>query len=340
MPLIDMHCDTLTALLRDASLGDLMENKLSVDLKRLQSHDAAIEFFATFIYLDAFKDRNPDEAWDFAMKVLDYFDENASRYPDDVMKIQSYEDVRSCLLMNGGKEIGKCAGALPTDSDKDTKKRVGALLTIEEGGILNNSMERLETLYDRGVRLITLTWNFENCLAFPNSSNSDENSRGLKAFGFEAIERMSELGMIVDVSHLSDGGFYDVAKTLKKPFVASHSNARAVCNHQRNLTDDMLVRLAQCGGAAGLNLCPAFLDEKNGCTIEAMTAHILHILRVAGEDTPAIGTDFDGIHGELEIPDTSQLGKLWESLQKRGVSERILDKIMYQNAMRVLKEVL
>ena len=154
---------------------------------------------------------------------------------------------------------------------EDFSSPIGALLTVEEGGVLDGSMERLEQLFEKNVRLLTLTWNKDNCIGHPNHRDKEKNALGLTPFGFEVICRMEELGMIVDVSHLSDGGFYDVARTMKKPFVASHSNARALCGHPRNLTDDMLKLLAKHGGVAGLNFCPAFLDEKAGCTVEAMT---------------------------------------------------------------------
>lgn len=321
MAFIDMHCDTLTALMDGRSDGDLMNNRLSVDLARLKNNGGAIEFFACFVCLGRFKDHDPDEAWDYVIRTLDYYEENRKKYPNDCHKVEKYEDV----------------DRIPSGSSMSP---VGTLLTVEEGGVLNGSMERLHGLFDRGVRLITLTWNYDNCLGHPNHQDSEKNSLGLTPFGFEAVEEMERLGMIVDVSHLSDGGFYDVAKGARKPFVASHSNARALCPHPRNLTDDMIRALAQKGGVAGLNFCPSFIDEKAGSTVEGMVAHLSHMIRVGGEDVAAIGTDFDGIDGELEISHTGEMSKLHQALERAGFPSRVIDKIWYGNVRRVLGEVL
>ncbi len=149
---------------------------------------------------------------------------------------------------------------------------MSALLTLEEGAVCEGSMEKLHAFYDRGVRMMTLTWNFPNEIGFPNIHMPEnggepdftvpETERGLTEFGFDLIEEMQRIGMIVDVSHLSDAGFYDVASHAKKPFVASHSDARSVCRAVRNLTDDMIRTLAEKGGVTGLNYCADFLHAK------------------------------------------------------------------------------
>ena len=121
-------------------------------------------------------------------------------------------------------------------------------------------MNRLHTLYQEGVRLVTLLWNEENCIGSPNSKDRKIMQKGLKPFGFEVVEQMNSLGMLIDVSHLSDGGFWDVLSTSSKPIVASHSNARALCEHPRNLSDDMIRALAEKGGVIGLNFYPYFVN--------------------------------------------------------------------------------
>ena len=131
-----------------------------------------------------------------------------------------------------------------------------------------------------------------------------------------------------------------MARHMNKPFVASHSYARALCPHPRNLTDHMIRTLADHGGVAGLNFCPAFLDEKNGSTVEAMTAHVRHMIQVGGEDVVALGTDFDGISGPLEIPHTGKMELLYHALKKSGLTQRVLDKIWYGNALRVMEDVM
>ena len=134
--------------------------------------------------------------------------------------------------------------------------KMSALLSIEEGGACKGDLALLRNFYRLGVRMMTLTWNYENELSFPNGHFYDEKSkerRGLKEKGFEFINEMERLGMIIDVSHLSDDGIYDVYNNTKNPFIASHSNARSICSHQRNLTDDMIKKIGERGGIIGVN---------------------------------------------------------------------------------------
>ena len=152
---------------------------------------------------------------------------------------------------------------------------------------------------------------------------------------------MNNLGMIIDVSHLSDGGFYDVSKNSRKPFVASHSNARAISNHPRNLTDDMIRTLALSGGVMGINFEKHFLGHNNLSRIEDMLAHIQHIKNIGGIDCISLGTDFDGISNKgLEVKNIGEIEKLSMALSKNNFSEEEIEKIFYKNALRVIKEVL
>ena len=164
---------------------------------------------------------------------------------------------------------------------------------------------------------------------------------GLTDFGIQYVRRMEELGMIVDVSHLSDAGFYDVVKYSTKPFVASHSNARSVCGVARNLTDEMIRLLAEKGGVTGLNYCSSFIDDNDtGYTsIASMVEHVRHIAKVGGIDCIGLGSDFDGIGSTLEIKDCSGMQKLYEALTPYFTQEE-LEKIFYKNVLRVYKEVL
>ena len=342
MTYVDMHCDTLTTMMDDSARGDLFKNNLSVDFSRLSKIERPIQFFACFVNLQVYMDRygnfKIDRAWDYACRMLRYFKDHLHYYPGCYRLIQKAADVDAFLA--GGKKAAPDSSAEAAAPAPEDTAPLGVLLTVEEGGILGGSMKRLESLHRRGVRLITLTWNHANCLGYPNSWSLVDNMQGLKPFGFEVISWMERRGMIVDVSHLSDGGFYDVARTMKKPFVASHSNARAVCDHPRNLSDEMLKVLAEHGGVTGLNFCPEFLDKDKGSTIEAMVRHVKHMINVAGEDVVALGTDFDGIGGPLEISSVDEMPKLYEALERSGLTGRMLDKLWYQNAVRVMKDTL
>ena len=188
---------------------------------------------------------------------------------------------------------------------------------------------------------MSLTWNYENSVAYPTSEDPEIMKKGLKPFGLEAIARMNELGMIIDVSHLNDAGIFDVLKHSKKPIVASHSNARGLCNHRRNLTDEMLKLLGENGGLTGLNYCAPFMSEEaaknNMTTCDDIVRHALYIKNKAGIDAVAFGSDFDGIGNELDFGDYSGMPKVIAALEKHFTADEI-EKICWKNAYRVIGE--
>ena len=188
-----------------------------------------------------------------------------------------------------------------------------------------------------GIRFITLIWNFKNSIGYPNAGYKYKD-KGLTERGKEIVLEMERVGIIPDCSHLSDGGFYDLINICKKPFIATHSNARAITDHSRNLTDDMIVKLANKGGVMGLNFCGPFLGSEKVPTINSMIAHLKHIKNVGGVDVLALGTDFDGIGNEVEIKNIGEIGKLRDVLLKEGFTNTEIDKIYYGNVKRVLKE--
>ena len=208
--------------------------------------------------------------------------------------------------------------------------------------------------YDLGVRKSTLTWNFENELAFPNRAVRDavsgeyhvfpETERGLKKAGQDAVQLMEELGMLIDVSHLGDAGILEILDIVgpHTPVIASHSNARAVTGHPRNLTDQMLRGIAEHGGLTGINFCAAFLTEDgNGVSrIRDMVRHVRYIYNVAGCDAIGLGTDFDGIDDQLEINGAGEMYRLADALSAAGFTSGEIEKIFWRNVMRVYEEVL
>ena len=166
---------------------------------------------------------------------------------------------------------------------------------------------------------------------------------GLKEKGFEFLAEMERLHIIADVSHLSDKGFWDIAEHSTRPFAASHSNCRALAPHCRNLTDEMIRALADKGGLVGLNYCSGFLDhqpEEKLCrsTTALMAKHAAHFKKVGGIEILGLGSDFDGIDGDLEIAGAQDMPKLAEGLKKEGIPERVVEKIFYGNAVRFFSE--
>jgi len=317
VPILDLHCDTVTEMLDGRSL---YENDGMVSIVKMRDGGVFCQFFAMFIHMSVYE------------SIEAAYGQLRKNHCNFMGELEKHQEHIALAHNAAGIAANRKAG------------KISAILTVEEGGVLDNKPERLDELYEMGVRLLTLTWNFENSLGFPRSLEADAMNRPLKPFGLEVVERMQGLGMIVDVSHLSDGGFWDVAKLAaghgKKPFVASHSNARSICNHPRNLTDGMLKALADAGGVAGINFFPRFLGGGEKGTVGQIICHIKHIHKVAGLDVIALGGDLDGFNGANEISDCSKFGLLTDALASAGYSEDDIEKICWKNAMRVIEETL
>lgn len=312
MTFVDLHCDTIMGLMDAGPEAALKSNNLNVDIAKLKAGGSLAQFFALFVDMRACE--NPLE---YGLKMLDRFYSELDKNSSDLALALNYQDVQRNRADN----------------------KISAFLTIEEGGVLKGEVSNLRNFYRLGVRLITLTWNYPNELGFPNIKE-EYRSCGLTSIGCDIIGEMNRLGIIIDVSHLSDQGFYDVARLSTKPFVASHSNARAVTNHSRNLTDDMIRVLAEKGGVVGINFARDFLGSKDISRVEDMVKHIKHIIAIGGIETAAVGSDFDGIDPELEIVDFSEMTKLANALEQNHFNSSQIDKICYSNALRVVKDCL
>ena len=329
-----MHCDTLSEIWR-GNAQSLECNGLCVDLERLKKAGAKTQFFACFVNAAG----SGSDVWERAWKNVLGMTELARSSEGEQLHF-----IREAGEVEGGNPINPVCPPVPEQEFSGIK----GILTVEEGGVLNGKMERLDELYRRGIRLITLTWNYENCIGSPNSLDPQVMERGLKPFGIQMVERMNELGMIIDVSHLSDGGFWDCIRCSRTPIVASHSNARSLCSHPRNLTDEMLRALGNKGGVAGVNFYSAFLREKDGtgesvrAGLEDIVRHMRRMMDQAGEDAVALGTDFDGFETEAlpeKIRGVQDMDLLWEAMKRSGITSRQIDKIAYGNVSRIMKEV-
>ncbi|MCM0650223.1 dipeptidase [Clostridium swellfunianum] len=330
MKVVDMHCDTISVILNEQRKGkntNLRRNNLNIDIEKMKQGDYLLQNFAMFV--DFKRANNPLEQ---CLSLIDCFYDELEKNKDSISLALNYEDI--------------------IKNQKEGK--ISAVLTIEEGGVVCSSLACLRMLYKLGVRLITLTWNYPNCIGFPNFNmdNCDmpdahlaNTKEGLTPFGIELVQEMERLGMIIDVSHLSDAGFYDVLKYTTKPFVASHSNVRSIANHCRNMSDDMILELAKRGGVLGINFAGDFLEEcepgmKIRSTINNMVKHIRHVVNLAGIDCVGLGSDFDGIYQNLEIDHAGKMPELEKALRAAGFSEEDIEKIFYKNVLRVYKEIL
>ncbi len=360
MKVIDMHCDTLSALLelrKEGKAEGLRQNSRHVDLLRMRESHYLVQNFAMFVVLEG-----KGDPWEQVCSLYEYYREELEKNSDILAPVLRFSDIEK----------------------NEAEGKLSSLLTVEEGGVCRGESGKLEELYRMGVRMITLTWNFDNEIGSPNFlselkgrmrekkeewrngipgtpqweeirslAQAAQNAfmhtpnleKGLTEKGREMVERMETLGIIPDVSHLSDRGFYDVLEVTRKPFVASHSNARKVCPCVRNMTDDMIRKLSGRGGVMGLNFCADFLEEKplgekNPGTIEAVVRHAKHIADVGGIEVLGLGSDFDGIDTHAELPGAQSMERLWEALRREGFSEDRLDKIFYGNVMRVYRDTL
>lgn len=327
MEFADMHCDSLSTLLfSDPKEADLYHAKATmVDFDRMKKAGQLVQFFAVF------------------MPFSGAFEMFGAPPIDDETYI---ETLRSFLLKNVEMHSGEIAMAYNAQDVLHNKAagKMSAVLTMEDGRAVDGKLENVKRYYDMGFRAMALTWNAPNCFGAPNSANPEVMTAGLTDFGKEAVVYMQKLGMLVDVSHLSEGGFYDVAGICKKPFVATHSNCRGVLSpHSRGLTDDQLRILANAGGVTGLNYGPEFLtqDVTNKSSTAAMIAkHARHMADVAGVDVIALGSDFDGIAGDLEISDCTKVYLLEDALKKEGFTSAEIEKVFVKNLLRVMQDAM
>ena len=304
--IIDLHCDTLLYLNKET---DLKSAKGHISLDKLIEGKYLLQCFAIFTHLKYVK--NPKE---FVYDKINTFYENMDKFQDYIKPIKTYQDI----------------------IDNKQNGKISALLSIEELGCIN-SVEELVDLYNKGVRMATLTWNFDNPLGSPSCLGNN----GLTPLGIEAIKKMEELGIVIDVSHLSDQGVYDILKHTTKPFIASHSNVRSLCDIPRNLPDELLLEMKKRGCIIGMNYYPQFvIKDSNVLKIDDLIKHIDYLKDLIGIDHVALGSDFDGIDGELEIKDASYLPLLISKLKEHGYSDEDINKITHQNALNLFSKIL
>jgi membrane dipeptidase len=217
--------------------------------------------------------------------------------------------------------------------------RCACLLSIEGGEALAGKLFMLDVYYRLGVRAMTLTWSNRNLLA--DGVSVGNNPGGLTCFGEEVVNKMNSLGMIVDVSHMAERGFWDVMKLSKEPVIASHSNCYSLHNHPRNLKDEQILAIAEKGGVTGITFVPHFLGE-NPVTVEHVADHIEYIVNLTGNyEAVGLGSDFHGTDNyPFGLSDASLLPSITEVLNKRGHSYKDIEKIIGKNWLRVLSQIL
>lgn len=315
MFICDCHCDTLTELYnKNASL---YENEQHFDIKRQIALGGGLQFCAIYVPTEVFRYQG---GLRYTLCLLDKYNQEIKKLHEngiDVLQVRTAEDAGNVL-----------------------KHKAATLLAIEEGGAIDGSLEALRCLYELGVRAMTLTWSNRNDIA--DGINEEATGSGLTLFGKQVVAEMNRLGMLVDVSHISTAGFWSVIETSTKPIIATHSNAKSLCSHPRNLNDEQIKALAQNGGLAGITFAGQFLEEdwRNAC-IESVYKHIDYMLNLIGNDDHiGFGSDFDGIsHPPYNIQGVQDYKPLIEYLSKY-YSDETINKITHQNVITLLQKVL
>jgi len=309
----DGHCDTILEIMNHKkSLGSRTPTG-HLDIPRMKKGGVGVQFFAVFIE-DIYK---PDRSLKRTLQLIDCFYREMEKNQDDISLVTNYNQI----------EEANRAG------------KIAAILSIEGGEALEGDLGVLRILHKLGVRLLTLTWNQRNQIA--DGIGESRTGSGLTEFGIKVIDEMNDLGMLIDVSHLSETGFWDVIKRSKAPIVASHSNCYALCSHPRNLKDEQIKVLADKGGVIGITFVPNFLtQEKRKTTVKDVVKHIDYLVEKVGVDYVGLGSDFDGTDGlPLGLEEVDKIPNITEGLLDRGYKEKDIKKILGENFLKVFKEV-
>lgn len=315
MFICDCHCDTLTELYKKGT--SLYANDQHFDIQRQIALGGGLQFCAIFVPTHEFRYYG---GLRYTLQLLDkYLQEVKKLHADgiDVLQVLTKEDAADVL-----------------------NHKAATLLAIEEGGAIDDSLEALRCLYALGVRAMTLTWSNRNDIA--DGVNEESSGGGLTVFGRQVVAEMNKLGMLVDVSHIAPAGFWDVIETSSKPIIATHSNAKALCPHPRNLDDKQILAIKENDGLIGVTFAGQFLEhDYNDACIESIYRHIDYMLNIMGNDDHiGFGSDFDGIsHPPYNLHGVQDYSAVYEYLSKK-YSASTVEKITHKNVLNLLQKVL
>lgn len=303
MDLFDLHCDTISKCAENGT--PLYDGDLALNIVKGGVYDRRCQVFAMFI---------PDK----------YRGKNAAAY---------YKKLRDCFYEQMRQNSGRIVFCRNADDIEKTvcRKKQAAVLSVESGAALAGNADNVALLAADGVRIMSLTWNGENELACGVKGGDG----GITLLGRRVVREMEHCGILTDVSHLNDRGFWELCDMGVSPIVATHSNLRSVTDHPRNLTDDQFRAIVRTGGVVGLNFYTDFLGDD---PFDCAWRHIYTMLSLGGEDTVAVGSDFDGADIDPSLDSVEKVSLLAEYLLSRSLSETVVNKIMFNNALRVLGE--
>lgn len=299
--IFDAHCDTLLKVYEGK--GTIHKNNWDVSFEKLCKYGRAVQTFAVF-----------NEGYLTKADIMHIINilKNETLKSDVAQFCVTREDIENC------------------------EKCVSALCSLEGiGNTADLEVDDIDTFYDIGVRIAGITWNQDNRFC----GGIDNNDKGFTPLGYKLLQRMKELGMILDVSHISDKGFFEAAEIDGLKIVATHSNSRTVCPHNRNLTDEQFRVLISRQSVTGLNLYPLFVNGTNEATVTDLVPHIEHLCALGGEKNIGLGADFDGIDYKMkDINSCEKMNILFEELAKLNYKDSIIRGISYENFLNFLNK--
>ncbi|MBC7765573.1 MAG: dipeptidase [Hyphomonadaceae bacterium] len=303
--IFDAHCDTLTALVDDNY--DLYQNSGHFDIHRAMQLGGHVQIFAAWV------EPNCQNPFTRTVQKIEVVYKQISAYKDYICHVCNDEALQNVL--------------------KD--KRIAAILSIEGGEALNGNIENLTYFYNKGVRMLGLTWNGHNEIADGVGVLAPA---GLSIFGKALVQRMNALGMVIDLSHIAKTGFWDVLELTSRPVAVSHSNSFSICSHVRNLSDQQFKAIVKNGGVVGVNFYTPFLSTDKMACIDDIFKHIEHFLSLGGENHIGFGADFDGMAQLPQgISGVEHYERLVNEMVKRNYKIQLIDKITHGNFMRLMQ---
>lgn len=306
----DTHCDTIIRVMETKS--NIYKNELHADLQRMMKYGGYIQFFAACI--------NPENGQAYALKkiikAVDALYGQMEIYNEFISLCHNYKEIENALKLN----------------------KVAAILAVEGGDALQGDLSVLRILYRLGVRSMTLTWNYRNEIS--DGIMEGEMAGGLTLFGKDVVREMNRLGMLIDLSHISEKGFCDAVELSEDPVILSHSNAKRLCNHVRNASDKQLIVVRDCGGVVCVNFCPDFLNDSGEAAICDIIRHIEYMAGLIGIEHVGIGSDFDGISKlPVGVGGVQGIETVFNELYRLNYPEEYIEKLVGKNVLRLIKEV-
>lgn len=299
---VDGHCDTITKAMDKKE--KLLKNTCHIDIEKMRKFNAPVQIFSVWLNKEKLS-----KAFYNTMTAVDFFKKEVEKNNKYIAIAKNYYELTQNIKY----------------------KKISGILGVEGGEAFEGKEENIYKLFNEGVRVFTVTWNNENELGFGALTDSE---KGLKPFGKTAVELINELGGIIDVSHINEKGFWDICETSNKAFIASHSNAKKICNSKRNLSDEQIKEISKRKGVIGINLYSDFLSENGIADINDVIRVADYIMEVGGENVLTMGCDFDGIDKmPVGINDVSDIDILYNAFEKnfgRIIAEKIIGKNFFE----------